>query len=439
MAMTSLLFAGLLVGAMQDLPATPSPAPAPAPASEAQPAPRGPAIDTRIRASIVADVLPRRDVAELRPQLGVLLTAAPTERVTASVDAQVDALVADRNGRVTGISAQVRDGWIEWRGSTLDLRAGYGRVIWGRLDEIAPTDVINPIDTARFLLEGRSEARLAVPFARARFAPSDRFSVEGVLVPMARRGVFDEADEDTSPFNLMADAAVPPGAVLVPREREQRLPARTWRNVSGGAKTQVTAGRVDVAASIYRGFDAIGPVVLEPGPVATLPAGRLVELHPRFTMMGVDAETVTGPWAWRAEIATFVDRTLARVSRPGVVRGRSLDAGLGVDRRVGDFHVFGSAVVHREWSSEDPEVARTDVNLVGSIDRTFGRDRYLARAFVVVNPGDAAAFLRGVLSWRMSDPLFLEASAGTFTGTSDDTIGQFRTRDFLLLRLRCDF
>jgi hypothetical protein len=369
----------------------------------------------------------------------VLLAVTPTERVTASLDAQVDALVADRDGRVTDISAQVRDGWLEWRGDTVDVRAGFGRVVWGRLDEIAPTDVINPIDTARFLFEGRSEARLGVGFARVRFAPSDRFSVEGVLVPVARRGMFDRADEETSPFNLVVDAAGPPGAVVASREREQRLPSRTWRNVSGGARAQVTAGRVDVAASVYRGFDAIGPIVIESDPMATMPAVRLVELHPRFTMVGADAETVVGPWAWRAEVATFVERTLATSSNIGVVEGRSLDAGVGVDRRVGEFQLFGSAVVHREWSSEDPRTAKTDLNLVGSIDRSFRRDRYLARLFVVVNPGDEAAFLRGIFSWRMSDPLFLEASAGAFTGTSDDTIGRFRTRDFLLLRLRCDF
>ena len=61
--------------------------------------------------------------------------------------------------------------------------------------------------------------------------------------------------------------------------------------------------------------------------------------------------------------------------------------------------LFGSVLVHREWSADDPRVARTDVSLVGSIDRTFARDRYLARAFAVVNPGDGSGFVRGLLVW----------------------------------------
>ena len=36
----------------------------------------------------------------------------------------------------------------------LDVRAGFARVIWGRLDEVQPTDVVNPLDVSRFFFEG---------------------------------------------------------------------------------------------------------------------------------------------------------------------------------------------------------------------------------------------------------------------------------------------
>jgi hypothetical protein len=96
-------------------------------------------------------------------------------------------------------------------------------------------------------------------------------------------------------------------------------------------------------------------------------------------------------------------------------------------------------VVHREWSDEDPLVSRTDVNIVGSIERSLDRERYLARAFVVVNPVDAAVFLRAVLLWNVRDRLTMEGSAGTFLGSSDDTIGRFKTRDFMVVRMRTWF
>ena len=131
----------------------------------------------------------------------------------------------------------------------------------------------------------------------------------------------------------------------------------------------------------------------------------------------------------------FVEKSLNGVLG-GAVRGRAIDAGIGVDRRTGGFRVFASAVLHREWSDEDPGIARTDVSLVGSIDRQFDRERYLARAFAVLNPADASAFVRGLLVWRVRDDLAFEVSAAAFLGTGDDTLSRFKRRDFALTRLR---
>jgi hypothetical protein len=406
------------------------------------PAPRDQAIvDAQVRAAIAVDILPRRDVVELRPLIGLELTATPARWATARFDGTVEALAADRGRRAAALRAEIRDLWFEARGSRADIRAGYGRLVWGRLDEIAPTDVINPLDAARFLLEGRSEARLPVAFVRARWSASDRLTAEGVLVPVFRRGLFDRLDERTSPFNLINEIGQVTGVAVDWSSRTQREPEAAWRNVAGGARLQATAGRVDVAASVFRGFDGTGPVGIDLVPTgdAGLPAPMAVEYHPRFTMVGADAETVVGEWAVRAEAATFVERSFTGRSRPGLVDGRSFDGGVGVDRRAGSFRVFSSVVVHREWSDEDPLVSRTDVNIVGSIERSLDRERYLARAFVVVNPVDAAVFLRAVLLWNVRDRLTMEGSAGTFLGSSDDTIGRFKTRDFMVVRMRTWF
>jgi hypothetical protein len=156
-------------------------------------------------------------------------------------------------------------------------------------------------------------------------------------------------------------------------------------------------------------------------------------------MIAGDLETVTGPWAWRAEVAVRPGRQFAAVGRPGLASGRSFDAGFGFDRRAGEFRVFGSVLVHTDGSDDDALVSRTDTSLIGSIERTFGRDRYLVRGFGVVNPADRSGFLRGLVSWKVRDHIVLDGSAGAFLGTSDDTIGRFAERDFLLARIRYDF
>ena len=159
------------------------------PVQAATPAASGDRISLDGHISISGDALPVLDVAEFRPQLmldvrGLLRGETIRYRVQAIFEALVRGASADQapdhDTRVTGAIARFRDAWIQAAGARGDLRAGYGRVIWGRLDEIQPSDVINPIDASRFLFDGRSEARLPVAFVRGRFFLREDLTIEGV-------------------------------------------------------------------------------------------------------------------------------------------------------------------------------------------------------------------------------------------------------------------
>jgi hypothetical protein len=392
-----------------------------------------PQIDGQV--AVLFDGVPRQDATELRPRLRIDLSGR-RGGVRYRADVSLEALAADRGGSVTDVLGQARDVWIEWAGDHLELRGGVGRLPWGRLDEIAPSDVINPLDTAKFLLEGRAEARLPVAFVRGRVFASEALRVEGVLVPVFRRATFDALDEPTSPFNILRNLVLPAGVIAAP-QLEHVEPATSWSNVSGGARVTATVGRTDIGAAVYRGFDGFGAITFEPELPVVGPSvvGTLVERHERFTMIAGDFETVRGEWALRGEIAGFVERYVAAVSRLGLVPARAIDAGAGFDRRAGDYRVFGSVILRHEWSPEDAAIERTDVSLVGSIDRTFRREEWLVRVFGVVNPADQAAFVRGLVVWHVRDNVAIEGSAGAFLGTSDDAIGRFEDRDFAFARV----
>jgi hypothetical protein len=124
---------------------------------------------------------------------------------------------------------------------------------------------------------------------------------------------------------------------------------------------------------------------------------------------------------------------------PGGASGRVIEAGAGFDRAVAGLRVFGSVLVHRAWADADPRLDTLDVNVVGSVERTFSRERYRARGFAVVNPADASAFLRGVLTWSVRDNVSAEFSAGAFLGGGDDAIARFDGRDFLMAGLKYHF
>ena len=369
-------------------------------------------------ASALFAVMPDLDPADGRQAAGELRTRLfaeglfnPGDRLHVRVGAFVDALLADRGALGDGGAAAAAvlhpgDVFVEYRGERADVRAGMARIVWGRLDEFLPTDVVNPIDLSRFLLEGRSEARLPVALVRGRLFLPLGSTLEAIAVPVFRGSRFDLLDEESSPFLL-----APPG----PRDR--REPGVAWRNVQGGARLTSTVGRVDVGVSAWRGFESFPAYVPQP-------AG-FVETFPRFTMVGADFETVRGPWGVRGEAAWFDGAS-----------PRSFEGGLGADRRAGDYRVALNALLSRGDG--------TDLTLVGWADRAFARETRTLRVLAVYDPADETAFVRSVAAISLRDNLWLEASAGWFAAGEAGATAQGTTgvldllarRDFVYVRMK---
>ncbi len=398
-----------------------------------------PAVQARGEASTLGVVMPNRDATDLRTRVALELTADPAPWMRVHLDVEAETLLADRRGRATDAGVRVKDAWIEWRGSAADLRIGYGRLVWGRLDEIMPSDVLNPIDSSRYFLEGRAQARLPIAFARGRVFAGEGFSVEGVLSMPGRRGRFDLLEERTSPFNLTRDVVLP---AALPGEIDRREPSFSADALQYGLRVSSTLGRVDVSVSGYRGTESFGVLSFEPG-VPDVPSltvvGSLVERYPRFTMVAADAEAVVGAWAIRAEGAYFPERVIA--ASAGSVDGSAVDLGVGVDRSVGDYRLFSSIVWHRDWSDLLATGANDDLSLIASVERRFARERYMVRVFTVANPVDRSSFVRALAAWSIKDDLSLDVSGGMLSGReeSTDTLSRFRERDFAFARVRWSF
>jgi hypothetical protein len=412
------------------------------------------AAQTSGHASVLFDVVPDVDAAPGRQGIGetrLRLFAEHRQDVGSHLrvvlSGHVDGLLADRGplGDGSARDAIVRplDLYAEFVSTHVQVRAGASRIVWGRLDEFQPTDVVNPIDLTRFLLEGRTEARLPVGLVRGRvFLPAST-TVDAVLVPAFRASRFDQLDEPTAPFNLTRAPGV-----------EVRRDAPDLGRLQGGARVTSTAGRVDWGVSAYRGYRTFPSLTLVQTGLPPVPGfvpgpPLLIESFPRFTMVGGDFETVRGQWGVRGEIAAFVDDTLqsTRTARP--VPGRSFDGGVGVDRKAGAYRVAVNVMASRRTpDTSDPagppfagdgEVERTDVSLVGAVDRSFVNETRTMRVFTVYDPVDRTVFARVIGAVTLRDNVWLEASGGLFAGSSLDTLGRLTNRDFVYGRLKVYF
>lgn len=368
--------------------------------------------------SVMADTFPGVDTSELRSRLFAKFERDVGTRIHLTAAGFADGLLRHRprQDRSTAGVVEPLELSLDAHWEYADVRVGFTRVAWGRLDEFLPTDVVNPQDLTRFFLEGRSEGRMPVAMTRVRWLPSDRFSLETLYVPFFRAGKFDQLDESTAPFNPTTGLRF-----------EQQAPARRLSNGQGGLRASATTGRIDWSISTFRGF--------EPLPVYTLDG---VARHPRFTMIGGDVETVRGNWGIRGEVAAFVKRTLQLQTPPGIAAGQTIEAGGGVDRKAGHYRVSANVIV---TSRILPVVAvdRHDVSIVGSIDRSFARETRTLRMFGVYNPQDDSAFGRVIGAWSLRDNLAIEGSIGVFSGEGANVLARFRDRDFVYARLKAFF
>lgn len=363
------------------------------------------------------------------------------ERLTVRAAAWAEGLTGERNGTGRRAAvAQPHEMSVTWSTRVVEVTAGVGQVVWGRLDEFQPTDVVNPIDVTRFFLEGRAEARRAVGLARARAFLPGGATLDAVYVPVFRAATFDMLGEPTSPFSLAPREVCVPGGCLPVLVSNLRPPVRA-SSAQGGARLSATAGRVDWALMAWRGFEVVPVYAARPSGVPAAGGVAVNALHPRTTVVGGDVETVRGAWGLRGELAWHVDDTLQATDRFAALAASSVEGGVGVDRRAGDYRVSATVlgVARRLRAGEAGLVDRHDLQLVTSVDRSFARETRRVRVFGVYNPGDRSAFVRGIGGVSVRDGLWIEASAGWLTGRGADTLSRLAERDFVCLRARVYF
>lgn len=405
--------------------------------------------------SVTFDTFPNRnDTYELRSRFFLEKTFEPTWNLRITLSGFAEGLFAERGERGTDVSTRTRvsdvigrahDVNMELTLGNLDLLVGYARVVWGRLDELQPTDVINPLDVSRFFFEGRSEARLPVGLVRARLSLGEHVAIDGVYVPVFQRARFDLLDEATSPFNPLpvfgqGDVVCLAIGCPVPVRTDRVKPEFTPENWQGGGRLSVTVGRVDWSLSAFRGFEPIGILVATPEPDGAI---LISETYPRFTMFGADFETVFGEWGVRGEVAMFSEDNF-QSSLLQRVGGRSIDGGIGFDRSAGNYTFGGTVLVHSETydAALEPgstETGRSDVSVIGSAERSFAQERYRLRGFAVYNTTEESGFLRGIAIIKLSDNVALEGSGGWFVREGRDPIGRFSDNDFVYGRLKFYF
>jgi hypothetical protein len=329
--------------------------------------------------------------------------------------------------------------------SRLDLLAGFTRAVWGRLDEIQPSDVVNPLDLSKFFSESREAARMPVGLIRGRLHLTESATIELVAVPRFRAGRFDRLDEANSPFN--------PARLPLPVQ-VQRPSGDVWSQMQGGGRLTASTRRVDWAIGAYRGFRPLQVYTLR-YQVAGIPAAPVTSIridgtYPRFRMVSADFETAFSRWTLRGEaVASDEDAIQARAT-PVSASGRTVQVGLGADRSLAGNRLLGELVWYRAaldapslpldpLTAAPPRFDRRSFSAVAIAERQFARGTRVLRGFGLYDAVARNGLARAIAAISPRDGLWLESSIVWFSGRRAGFVGPFVDDDFVSVRITKHF
>lgn len=337
---------------------------------------------------------------------------------------RVDGLAADKPERQDQATANIDDAYCQFYFPRAEVKIGYSKVVWGKLDQLAPVDIVNPLDYARlFLTAERKEAKLAVPLLAVSPYFGDTTRCDFILVPWFREGAYDEMNEQSSPFNII-NYTLP---VFEPR------PAKQWENAEYGLKFSGTLGEADCALYYFRGFEDFPLYQTDSG------GERINAGYFQTGMCGYDFELVKGRWGIRGEGAVFMDQGFQRRDSVDYARNNSFITGLGADRSFGDNYV-NCSLLYRKIAGDEPiREKRDEVTLLTNLERKFSYEKKAVKLFSIYNMAARSMLVKGTFSVNLRENFWCDLSAGVFCGESTDTLSNFEDSDFISVGGRYSF
>ncbi len=344
--------------------------------------------------------------------------------------------------------------YLRFRIDWLRLTFGYQKVLWGRIDEVPPTDGLGVRDLRRFLLDDYVDRRLPAPALRAELFGGP-LGLDLVWLPVFRPAVLPERESLWSPVDprrgrLLGLPADPLLAVLV-RAGSFRS-EEGGGDGGGGARLEYAGASGDFALTLQRVRRSVPYYELHPDVRAALtsgqPPGTALEAgsptfagrHPWTWLAGGDLALDAAGAVWRAEVGWRGDvpvttEVLAVDTVP------SLDWAAGVELYPGGrASRLSLQVVGRDLLAADEILDRDPVrSLTGTLARPFAHARWRARIRFLAGLDRHEVYLNPELTYRGLEPHSLYLAGHLFEGHPVTPAGFHRGHDLVVLGWRSRF
>jgi hypothetical protein len=395
------------------------------------------------------------------------------------------------------IFAGLDEAYVEVIFRHVELRVGKQKVSWGRLDDVQPTDHLNPEDQSEFYFRPELDRKIGVPGVRLTWFAGP-WTTDAVWNPIFTAYRFPHRrDRWFPPLLEVPDQAETPLGTLPVRSHYPDVTAPPHTLASSDAAIRIARrfGSAETSVSLFHGWDknasfsARGTATVVPTGIPEAPAApssdiRVVPTLHRITVVGADLAVPVWVLALRAEAAWIHGRSfpllisdqladprllavvggaVQRVAASGVaetvtlplaateLERDSFQYGIGFDytlseslaRRLPGGNILAETFVLLQLLEtvildHDAAFIQDQIEHILSLNirQSFRDERLRAELKVAYNPNHGDFFVWPQLTYRLTDDLHAIFEARVLGGSKNQLIGQYRDHDGIKLGLQ---
>lgn len=318
------------------------------------------------------------------------------------------------------------ENYLRWQQKNVRVTLGTQNVLWGRVDEISPTDRMGRVDFSRAILDKLPDRRRAVPAVRAEYF-GEGFKLDGVLLPVFDDAVMPHARSAWNPVDTVN------GRILSIGNLPGIVGAQVVKadiNGAGGAGLRLTAEGedFDYGFSVQR--------VRQSQPYYKVILGAPVVLqavHPFSTVVGAELEAERMGATWRMEAALSSDAPLTTQTFQ-FRTDPALNVVVGAEFFPGDRETRVTLqLAGQRIFTNQAVLDRTRIySLTGEIEHPFANGRWRADLRFSLGLNGRDRYFNPQLAYTGIDQQEIYLAAHLFSG-ADNTLGGFYRRDDIFM------
>lgn len=319
------------------------------------------------------------------------------------------------------------ENFLRWQQKALRVTLGTQHLMWGRVDEVSPTDRLSRVDFSRAMLDKLPDRRRSVFAARTEYF-GEAYKLDAVVLP-----VFDDAvmPDERSAWSPVDSAN---GRILGIGSLSGIVGARIAKadvSGAGGAGLRLTAegDGFDYGVSVQR--------VRQSQPYYKIVSATPVILqavHPFSTVWGVELEAERLGASWRMEVAWTSDVPLTTQAFQ-YRTDPALDVVIGAEFFPGDreTRVTMQLAGHHTFAKQAVLDRTRRYSFIGELEHPFNNRRWLADVRFAVGLNTSDLYVNPRLSYTGIDRQEIYVAAHVFRGTGSTLGGFYKRNSFLTL------